>query len=586
MMDSARFVSALKSDGKLIRVRLSLSTLRVDDKVRFIGILRPAPSPVIKIETTKSGVITSVSKNITKFLGYVPRNIVGENVSLLCPEPIRSFHDRYMSNYLKTGVSKLLGRARNMTTVCRDGTQKPVSIWVSPTRHGFKGKLVVIDSDIEVMMSVDRESLKVTSCTEHAKHIFGKLPEQMVGSSLTCLFSSAFSPSLDGSTLSVIAQCHDGSTLPVSVECNAISDDPTKFRVRVVSRETSQQQRQALDSDSDEFPSTDESSETSESSTTNIVEQGPAVLGHYEMCGVLGTGYFGSVRKALHLVTGQYVAIKTLRKEQFEEIGMKYPPREVSLLRNVPPHPHLVQLYDIIETNSRIYLVQEFVSGGDFFDYCASRGPLNAVECQFFFRQLVRGVSWLHQHNIVHRDLKIENCILDEDKQLKIIDLGLGTIYDGNIVLSTFCGSPDYAAPELFMRKKYQGPPVDIWALGVMLYVMATGFVPFDTPQSVVDVKFVFPKSMVFDADIVRLIYSIFVFNPSDRPSIQKLRVDPWLKLPESEQVVQPGINADIVADVVKKMGCTEDLVRDALGDNTRVSTIKTCYHLLMRKKE
>ncbi len=107
-------------------------------------------------------------------------------------------------------------------------------------------------------------------------------------------------------------------------------------------------------------------------------------------------------------------------------------------------------------------MIQEFVKGGELF-YCFSSGPLKEDEAARLFRQLVRGVSWLHKHGIVHRDLKLENCLLDGNRNLRIIDLGLGTFYHKEQHFSTFCGSPDFAAPELFLRKMYLGPAVDSW---------------------------------------------------------------------------------------------------------------------------
>jgi serine/threonine protein kinase len=107
-----------------------------------------------------------------------------------------------------------------------------------------------------------------------------------------------------------------------------------------------------------------------------------------------------------------------------------------------------------------VFLIQEYVKGGELFDYCVSLDSMKEGEVARLFRQLVRGVSWLHGHGIVHRDLKLENCLLDGNKNLRIIDLGLGAFSDNEQPMSTFCGSPDFAAPELYMRKLYVGPPV------------------------------------------------------------------------------------------------------------------------------
>jgi serine/threonine protein kinase len=209
----------------------------------------------------------------------------------------------------------------------------------------------------------------------------------------------------------------------------------------------------------------DSSSDPDEESTNSVQ------LGLYKIEGILGEGLFGNVHLGSHVLSGLKVAIKHLKKAQFEELKQPYPPVEVDVLKRLTlcPHPNLVQLFDIIETSSRIYMIQEYISGGELYDLCVSKYPFPEDMLQNLFVQVVKGLSWLHLNGIAHRDLKLENVLLDHNQTVKIIDLGLATFFNGAMELEEFCGSPDYAAPELYMRKKYNGYAVDIWALAVML---------------------------------------------------------------------------------------------------------------------
>jgi len=150
----------------------------------------------------------------------------------------------------------------------------------------------------------------------------------------------------------------------------------------------------------------------------------------------------------------------------------------------VPPrlctHPHIIRLYEVIDTPSDIFLVNEYVSGGELFDYIVSKGRLSADEARNFFHQIVSGVEYIHFQKIVHRDLKPENLLLDANLNLKIADFGLSNIMRDGDFLRTSCGSPNYAAPEVISGHLYAGPEVDVWSCGVILYALLCGSLPFD----------------------------------------------------------------------------------------------------------
>ncbi len=153
--------------------------------------------------------------------------------------------------------------------------------------------------------------------------------------------------------------------------------------------------------------------------------------------------------------------------------------REIKILK-LFRHPHIIRLYEVIETPTDIFLVMEYVDGGELFEYIVQRGRLLETEARKFFQQIISGIEYCHRYMVVHRDLKPENLLLDSDKNIKIADFGLSNMMlDGNF-LKTSCGSPNYAAPEVITGKLYAGPEVDVWSCGVILYALLCGKLPFD----------------------------------------------------------------------------------------------------------
>lgn len=143
-------------------------------------------------------------------------------------------------------------------------------------------------------------------------------------------------------------------------------------------------------------------------------------------------------------------------------------------------HNNIIQIYQIIQTRSNLYLIMEYANGGELFDYIVLKKRLSEPEAAKFFQQIISGVEYLHKHNIVHRDLKPENLLLDHNKNIKIVDFGLSNLYARGELLKTPCGSPCYAAPEMIIGKKYSGLMVDIWSAGVIIFAMVCGYLPFD----------------------------------------------------------------------------------------------------------
>ncbi|XP_039085214.1 serine/threonine-protein kinase SIK3 isoform X7 [Hyaena hyaena] len=264
----------------------------------------------------------------------------------------------------------------------------------------------------------------------------------------------------------------------------------------------------------------------------------PARIGYYEIDRTIGKGNFAVVKRATHLVTKAKVAIKIIDKTQLDEDNLKKIFREVQIMKMLC-HPHIIRLYQVMETERMIYLVTEYASGGEIFDHLVAHGRMAEKEARRKFKQIVAAVYFCHCRNIVHRDLKAENLLLDANLNIKIADFGFSNLFTPGQLLKTWCGSPPYAAPELFEGKEYDGPKVDIWSLGVVLYVLVCGALPFDgsTLQNlrarVLSGKFRIPFFMSTECE--HLIRHMLVLDPSKRLSMEQICKHKWMKLGDAD---------------------------------------------------
>ncbi|KYN37548.1 Serine/threonine-protein kinase SIK3 [Trachymyrmex septentrionalis] len=185
-------------------------------------------------------------------------------------------------------------------------------------------------------------------------------------------------------------------------------------------------------------------------------------VGYYELEKTIGKGNFAVVKMATHVVTKSKVAIKIIDKTKLNEENLAKIFREVHIMKRLR-HPHIIRLYQVMETEKMIYLVTEYAPGGEIFDHLVRNGRMAEPEARRVFQQIVLAVHYLHQQRVVHRDLKAENLLLDADNNIKIADFGFSNEYTPGVPLSTWCGSPPYAAPEIFEGKHYDGPRADVW---------------------------------------------------------------------------------------------------------------------------
>ncbi|KAI3407707.1 hypothetical protein GPALN_014360 [Globodera pallida] len=201
-------------------------------------------------------------------------------------------------------------------------------------------------------------------------------------------------------------------------------------------------------------------------------------VGSYRVGRTLGRGNFAHVRVAYHEVANAKVAMKIVDKRSLDEENLAKIEREIQILQQLN-HPFIVRLHEVIRTERYLYIVTEYVSNGELFDMLMDRGRQTEAESRRLFQQIVSAVAYCHAHGIVHRDLKAENLLLDTRGNIKIIDFGFSNHHQPGQLLSTWCGSPPYAAPELLLAQEYDGRQSDVWSLGVILYILVTAGFPF-----------------------------------------------------------------------------------------------------------
>uniref|UniRef100_A0ABM5F470 non-specific serine/threonine protein kinase n=1 Tax=Pogona vitticeps TaxID=103695 RepID=A0ABM5F470_9SAUR len=334
-------------------------------------------------------------------------------------------------------------------------------------------------------------------------------------------------------------------------------------------------------------PSTKSNMLRGRTSATSADEQ--PHIGNYRLLKTIGKGNFAKVKLARHVLTGKEVAVKIIDKTQLNSSSLQKLFREVRIMK-VLNHPNIVKLFEVIETEKTLYLVMEYASGGEVFDYLVAHGRMKEKEARAKFRQIVSAVQYCHQKFIVHRDLKAENLLLDADMNIKIADFGFSNEFTFGNKLDTFCGSPPYAAPELFQGKKYDGPEVDVWSLGVILYTLVSGSLPFDGQnlkelrERVLRGKYRIPFYMSTDCE--NLLKKFLILNPSKRGTLEQIMKDRWMNVGHEDDELKP--YTEPVPDykdprrteLMISMGYTREEIQESLV-NQKYNEVMATYLLL-----
>ncbi|KAG0235424.1 hypothetical protein BGX31_004238 [Mortierella sp. GBA43] len=275
----------------------------------------------------------------------------------------------------------------------------------------------------------------------------------------------------------------------------------------------------------------------------SLIAKAPAVyVGPYVLDRTLGKGSSGCVKLARHRRTNEKVAIKIIPKASLVNKAAVHRgiEREIAIMKLIK-HPHVIRLYDVYETENELFLVMEYVSGGELFNYLLKKHRLGEDEALRLFQQIIIGLAFCHKRKICHRDLKPENLLLDDRMNIKIADFGMASLQKTGSLLETSCGSPHYASPEVVTGLKYDGSSSDIWSCGIILYALLAGHLPFDDENirqllnKVKAGKFHMPTDIPSGAR--DLISRMLTVNPKRRITMQEVMMHPWFRM------VDPDLN-------------------------------------------
>ncbi|XP_072172829.1 serine/threonine-protein kinase NIM1-like [Diadema setosum] len=326
-------------------------------------------------------------------------------------------------------------------------------------------------------------------------------------------------------------------------------------------------------------------------------------IAFYRIRNELGSGNFSQVRMGLHALTKEKVAIKILDKTKLDQKTQRLLSREISCMERLH-HPNIIRLYEVVETLAKLHLVMEYAPGGELFTKISNEGKIAEAECKPIYAQVLAAVVHMHSKNIIHRDLKAENVFYAANGLVKVGDFGFSTYCAMNDTLNTFCGSPPYAAPELFKDENYVGAPVDTWAMGIMLYFMVTGVMPFraDTvaklKKCILDGHFTIPSYV--SSSCQQLIRNVLKLNPTERYNIEQIQASPWLQgqefpPPHPSYHLTPCFRRDSasseeldVLDQLKALGISDDQLestRDQDSRNSITGTYRIALHRIQRKR-
>ena len=260
----------------------------------------------------------------------------------------------------------------------------------------------------------------------------------------------------------------------------------------------------------------------------------PTTLEFYKFVKLIGKGAFGKVTLGMHKLTGKSVAIKTIEKQYMkDDFSRRKVFQEVYLLKKIK-HSNVIRLLEVFESSKHLLMVMEYAGGGDLLKLIKKRGGLKEQDSKFIFKQIVYGLSHIHCRSVIHRDIKLDNILLDCEKGVKICDFGVSKIIKKGQKIKEQCGTPAYLAPEIIIDTGYEGFFVDIWSLGVLLFAMLCGTVPFKAPtldelhKLILSGEFNIPSSISTEAtDLIR---GMIKLEPTSRLTIPQILGHSWLK--------------------------------------------------------
>ncbi len=266
-------------------------------------------------------------------------------------------------------------------------------------------------------------------------------------------------------------------------------------------------------------------------------------MDYYKFVKLIGKGAFGKVTLGINKLTGKHVAIKTIDKSYMkDDFSRKKVFQEVYILKKIR-HANVIRLLEVFEGPKQLFIVMEYASGGDLLKYVKKKGRLSEPEARGILRQILFGLGHIHARGVLHRDIKLDNILMDADGSVKICDFGVSKIITKGESIREQCGTPAYIAPEVISNEGYDGFYIDHWSLGVLLYAVLCATIPFKAQNMKELLKVInsttvtFPVSLSENAkDLVR---GLLTINPYDRLSIPEILAHPWMKEDSVEDVAE-----------------------------------------------
>lgn len=259
-------------------------------------------------------------------------------------------------------------------------------------------------------------------------------------------------------------------------------------------------------------------------------------LNDYIIGNTIGTGAYGIAKYGIHKATNRKVAIKIYEKSKLVDImRQKSVQGEIKILSKID-NTNIVKMYQTIDTSKYLYIILEFISGCSLSTLLKRKlnRRMEEFEANKLFRELLMALDYCHRNGITHRDVKLENTLVDKNNNVKLIDFGFATCFSNEKKVKMFCGTPSYMAPEIVARKEYVGPPVDIWAAGVLLYILITGNFPFransdkELYRQIMKGNYVVPEYVSISAK--HLIAKMLCVDPQKRAKASDLLKDGWFR--------------------------------------------------------
>jgi PAS domain S-box-containing protein len=557
IIGKSRLVEGQHKDGSIFPIMISVTEVKVMGIRMFIGAVEKVPEKSMILVADIAGKILSCTRTCEEVLGYTVPELIGQSINILMPAPHNAMHDNYIQqNYVSGGILRMLGHTRNLPVRHKNGVVFPISILVNKVSTGgvvaFRAAIEVPPK--ETFFTIDQDGCIISCNFTFVRPMFGHTHVSLLGKNISILIPElqlkeeeeasnskkrknvsghVIESLVDQGVKTVTAYHQDGSEFLVNLEILKLVPDERGQQLYSV-------QIKRVTSDNNDNNANADSTHSSDDLEATSRE----TVGDYYVTKFLGRGTYGVVKLGVHKTTGAKVAVKIMFKNHLDATGHQRIMRETKILQQLD-HPNIAKLINVIEKDDALFLLMEYCDGGDLLKYMRSAGgeiSLSSASSSEFgdeivgpslaegktkrvFAQLASAISYLHSLNIVHRDLKHKNILFDSNGNVKLIDFGLSNwICQGNM---SFCGTPAYCSPEMLLGTQYSGPEVDVWSMGIILYSLVTGKLPFMSVVDIIQQNYTVPPDV--PAECADLIRQCLVVDNSKRATISSIVSHPWI---------------------------------------------------------